>query len=236
MTATSHQLLAEYREMGSEEAFRELVDDYIDLVYSAALRLVTNDTHLAEDVVQTVFADLARAARNLSPNIMLGGWLHRHTCFIARKTLRRERRRWLREQKAVEMNSMEDNPGEEMALIAPILDDAINQLAAEDRKAIILRYFEQCDFRAIGTALGSSDEAARKRVDRALDKLQFLLKRRGVALSVAAVSSAMAGHAATAAPIGLAAGIAAGALAGTGASSAFALTAIKIMSITKLQA
>src|SRR6185503_10189903 len=101
----AQQLLGQYVKEKSEEAFGELVNRYIDLVYSAAVRLLNNDTHLAEDVTQTVFADLARLARTLSPKVMLGGWLHRHTCFVASKTLRTERRRQLREQHAVEMNS-----------------------------------------------------------------------------------------------------------------------------------
>src|SRR5437899_8733385 len=116
------QLLAEYVNAGSEEAFRELVGRYVSLVYSAAVRQVNNDTHLAEDVTQTVFADLARMARTLSPNVMLGGWLHRHTCFVASKTMRGERRRQLREQQAVEMNSTQDRSGDELASVAPILD------------------------------------------------------------------------------------------------------------------
>src|SRR5215210_1487222 len=100
MTETQ-QFLADYVKNGSEPAFRELVTRYVDLVYSAAVRLVNNDTHLAEDVTQTVFADLARMARTLSPEVMLGGWLHRHTCFVASKTLRGERRRRERERQAV---------------------------------------------------------------------------------------------------------------------------------------
>src|SRR5688572_7699110 len=104
--ADSQQLLADYVATGSEAAFRELVSRYIDLVYSAAVRLVDGDTHLAEDVTQTVFADLARISRTLSRETMLGGWLHRHTCFVASKTMRGERRRQKREQQAVEMNSV----------------------------------------------------------------------------------------------------------------------------------
>ena len=77
MTDTQ-QLLAQYAATGSETAFRELVACYMDLVYSAAVRLTNGDTHLAEDVTQTVFADLARLARKLSREVMLGGWLHRH--------------------------------------------------------------------------------------------------------------------------------------------------------------
>lgn len=146
MTETQ-QLLADYGKTGSEEAFRELVSRYVDLVYSAAIRLVNGDTHLAEDVTQTVFADLARTARKLSRESMLGGWLHRHTCFVASNVMRSERRRLARERQAVEMNASEDHSAGNFALIAPVLDEAVNQLGAEDRTAIMLRYFEQKDFR-----------------------------------------------------------------------------------------
>ena len=228
-----HQLLADYVNSGSETAFAELVARYVDLVYSSALRLVNNDAHRAEDVTQTVFADLARAARSLSPNVMLGGWLHRHTCFVASKTMRAERRRQAREQIAVEMNSNEDHSGAELASLAPILDDAINHLATEDRAAILLRFFEQRDFRSVGQALGSSEEAARKRVSRALEKLQLLLGKRGVALSVAALGAALTTQAVTAAPAGFAAGVAATALAGAATAGTSTLTVLKIMTMTK---
>src|SRR6185436_10688852 len=104
---------------------------YIDLVYSSARRLVDGDTHLAEDVTQTVFADLARSARTLSPQVMLGGWLHRHTCFVAAKTLRGERRRRARERQAMEMNSVADHSEANLKLVASVLDEAINELGAE---------------------------------------------------------------------------------------------------------
>jgi RNA polymerase sigma factor (sigma-70 family) len=229
----SQQLVADYAKSGSETAFRELVDRYVDLVYSAAIRLVNDDSHLAEDVTQTVFADLARMARILSRDVMLGGWLHRHTCFVASKVMRAERRRQKREQASVEMNAVEEH--ENLALVAPILDDAINQLGNEDRKAILLRFFEQRDFRAVGEALGSNEEAARKRVNRAVDKLHGLLTRRGVALSAAGLATALGTHAISAAPVGMAAGIATVALAAAGSSGATALTILQIMSMTKLK-
>src|SRR4029077_8388761 len=139
------QLLAEYATTGSEAAFRELVACYVDLVYSAAVRLVNGDTHLAQDVTQTVFADLARMARKLSREVMLGGWLHRHTCFVASKTMRGERRRRARERQSVEMNALQDHTETGLARVAPILDEAINQLGAADRTAILLRFFERLD-------------------------------------------------------------------------------------------
>ena len=81
-------LLREYVTQGDEQAFRELVARYVDLVYSAALRQAGGNTALAQDVVQTVFTDLARKARSLSQDVRLGGWLYRRSCFIA-KTARR---------------------------------------------------------------------------------------------------------------------------------------------------
>jgi RNA polymerase sigma factor (sigma-70 family) len=230
------QLLAEYAATGSEMAFRELVGRYVDLVYSSALRLVNGDTHRAEDVTQTVFADLARMARTLSRGVMLGGWLHRHTCFVASKTMRAERRRQARERQAVEMNSMEDHSAVNLASVAPVLDEAINQLGAEDRAAILLRFFEQRDFRGVGEALGNNEEAARKRVDRALGKLELLLKRRGVALSAAALGTALGAQAVSAAPAGLAISISSAVVAGTATGSGTALTLLKIMTMTKLKA
>ncbi len=91
-------LLEKYATDGSEESFRELVTRYIDLVYSVALRAVNRDAHQAEDVAQTVFADLARLARTLQPGVMLGGWLHRRTCHVAATLIRQQRRRQKREK------------------------------------------------------------------------------------------------------------------------------------------
>lgn len=133
------ELLAQYVANRSEEAFRELAERHINLLYSTAVRLVDGDTHRAQDVAQDVFMDLARLASGLSSKVMLGGWLHRHTCFVAAKTMRRERRRQNRERQATEMNALQDHARERFEQIAPILDDAINQLSARDRAAIVLR-------------------------------------------------------------------------------------------------
>src|SRR5262245_2056693 len=112
----SQRLLTEYAN-GSESAFRELVLRYVNLVYSAAIRLVDGDAHLAEDVAQTVFVDLAGAADSLSRDVMLGGWLHRHTCFVAAKAMRAERRRQFRESQAAQMNALNDHTESNLAQI-----------------------------------------------------------------------------------------------------------------------
>jgi RNA polymerase sigma factor (sigma-70 family) len=230
----SHKLLAEYVKTGSDPAFRGLVTRYVELVYSAAVRLVGGDTHRAEDVTQTVFADLAKLARTLPPDVMLGGWLHRHTCFVTATLLRGERRRQARERQAVEMNALQDYSEDNLGQVTPILDEAINQLGNEDRTAILLRFFEQLDFRTVGAALGSTEDAAKKRVSRALDKLHHLLAARGVTLSTSALAAALAAEAVKAAPAGLVASIAGTAVAGSAAAHGVTFSMLKVMTTSKL--
>jgi RNA polymerase sigma factor (sigma-70 family) len=203
MSATQ-ALLLEYANGGSEKAFRELVSSYVDFVFSIALRVLGGDRPLAEDVTQTVFTDLARKAALLPKDVQLGGWLHRHTCFVARKTLRRERRRIAREKQALELNSVEDYTEANLAQVALVLDEVINDLSEEDRSAILLRFFEELDYRSIGEAIGSSEDAARMRVSRAVEKMGALFRRRGIVLTAAGISFVLSGKLASAAPTGLA--------------------------------
>jgi RNA polymerase sigma factor (sigma-70 family) len=232
----SQTLLAEYAGTGSEAAFREIVTRYIDFVYSAATRMVEGAPHLAEDVTQIVFADLARKAGSLPREVMLGGWLHRHTCYVAANLMRGERRRQTRERLSAEMNATPDHSAANLAQIAPILDDAINRLGIADRTAILLRYFEQRDLRTIGQVLGGNEDAARKRVSRALDKLHAILARHGVTFSAAALGTALSVGRVKAAPSGLAATVAASAVAGAAAGGGASFTLLKIMAMTKLKA
>src|SRR5271157_3871229 len=231
----SQALLVEYAENGSESAFGDLVARYIDLVYSTALRKVGGDAHQAQDVTQTVFLHLARKARTLPPNVLLGGWLHGATCNVAATVARTERRRQAREQEAVEMSALQNDSTGRLDHVAPILDDAIRQLPEEDRAAVLLRFFEKRDFRSVGEALGSSEDAARMRVNRALQKLELILKQRGVAASAAALGAALTAEAVAAAPAGLAASVAGSALAGAAATGGVMLNIVKIMAMTKLK-
>jgi RNA polymerase sigma factor (sigma-70 family) len=232
----SRALLLDYARNGSEAAFSELVRRYVDLVYSTALRRVGSDAHLAQDVTQTVFLHLARKAKQLPQEVMLGGWLHGATRNAAAALARAEHRRRARERQAAQMHALNTTAPHSLDSVAPILDDAIGQLPQEDRDAILLRFFERLEFRAVGQALGSSEDAARMRVNRALDKLSALLRRRGCAWSVAALGTALAGEAVTAAPPGLAANVAAAALAAAAAGTGFTLTLLKIMAMTNLKA
>ncbi|MDA7680250.1 sigma-70 family RNA polymerase sigma factor [bacterium] len=177
------KLLKAYATEQSEEAFSTLVSSYIDLVYSVAKRQVNGDPHLAQDITQTVFSDLAKKAAGLSINIQLGGWLHRHTCFVASNFRRSERRRLNRETQAMQMETLTPPEEEGWQELAPELDLAINQLNEPDRSAIVMRFFERKSHRDIGRALSTSEDSAQKRVTRAIDKLRSILAQQGVALS-----------------------------------------------------
>ncbi len=212
------QLLARYVAEVSEEAFAELTRRYMGLVYSAALRQVRHE-QLAQDVTQVVFANLARKARSIPEGTVLAGWLHRDTRYTALDFLRAEARRLRREQQSVEMNSTNSDPQPGWEEIRPLLDEALTKLAPADRDALLLRYFEQRDFAGVGAALGASAEAARKRVDRALESLREQLVKRGITTTAAALSGALTAHAVETVPAGLVVSLAAGSAA-TAASGA----------------
>ncbi len=208
----------DFRATGSEHAFRRVVEAFLPLVWSAALRVAGGDAALAQDVAQLVFVDLARKGRSLPPGVRLAGWLHRHTTFTASKAVRGEVRRRRREQEAAAMTAgdPETHPWQHLT---PHLDAALNELPAADRQALLLRFFEKQDLRSVGHALGLSEEAARKRITRALEKLRTRLGRRGAKVGAAALAACLTAEGVTAPPAGLAAALATTSWAGAGTSA-----------------
>ena len=207
------QLLREYVESRSEKAFAELVARHIDLVYAAALRLV-RDAAAAQDVAQSVFILLARKAGSVREGNALPGWLYRAACSSAANHLRAELRRRERETQAMSQNDVTAEGVWDR--LAPLLETGMQELSPTDQDALVLRYFEGKSLRETGQALALSEDAAQKRVSRALDKLRNHFNRHGVAVSSTVLVAAVAANAAPAAPAGLAATLAAASLAGAG--------------------
>jgi RNA polymerase sigma factor (sigma-70 family) len=218
-----HELLREYAERHSEGAFAELVGRHIDLVYSTALRVV-GETHLAKDVAQMVFIGLARKPRSIRNPLALVGWLYRTTRFTAASALRTECRRRRSESAAMELNDLQSDSRSAWEALAPHLDAALDTLAPTDQDAVALRFFKGKSLREVGEALGTSEDAAQKRITRALEKLRSHFAHKGLATSSSLIASAMAAHAVAAAPTGLAASVAAGSLAGAAGGGATVLT------------
>ena len=218
--SNDRELLAEYRRCSSESAFGELVNKHLRLVYSTAMRLVNGDSHAAEDIAQRVFTKLARKATDLPSSVVLSGWLHRDTKLTALEWLRAEKRRTERERKAATMEDFSTIYDEiEWEQVRPILDEILDKLRPEDRDALLLRFFEQQSFSAVGATLGIGEDAARKRVSRALDKLRIQLGTHGVTTSATALSLALAVHGSQNIPPGLAGQITRSAVATLGATA-----------------
>jgi RNA polymerase sigma factor (sigma-70 family) len=200
-TMSDWELLQAYAKNRSETAFAELVRRHLNWVYSAALRQV-RDSHLAEDVTQAVFVLLARKAGSLRPATILSGWLFRTTRFVSSRALRTEYRRKAREQTAVTMSSTTSSADNEILWnqLTPHLDQAVAALSQADRTAILLRFYEKKPLREVGERLGLSEEAAKKRVSRAIEKLRDLIARRGVVFGGAGLAVALAEKSVQAAP------------------------------------
>lgn len=218
-------LLRRYAGEGSEAAFAELVRRHLDLVYGAALRR-TGDPHRASDVAQHVFTSLARHARRLSRHPMLVAWLHTATRHAALNLMISEQRRRKRESEALALDAANaPEPAADWAQVRPLLDAAIDELPEADRAAVVMRFLNRSAFAEIGTALRVSEEAARKRTERALEKLRVALARRGITSTAAALGALVAGQAAIAAPAGLAVTLAAQATATAGSATLAATVA-----------
>lgn len=233
MSETDLDLLRRYAREGAEDAFAALVRCHLDLVYSAALRQVRS-RQLAEEVAQSAFTDLARQAPQLKPDTILTAWLYQVTRCTAIDVVRREARRQLREKVAAEMNAI-NATASDWTSIEPFLDEAMSALDVSDRAAILLRYFENKSLREVGQTLGVSDDAAQKRVSRAVEHLREFITKRGVTVGASGLAVVISANAVQAAPAGLAVTIStAAALAGTTFATAAAATT-KTIAMTTLQ-
>src|SRR6185437_17145810 len=194
MVDDSTVLLKQYVRERSETAFAEIVRRYVDLVYASARRQV-RDAELAQDVTQAVFLVLAQKAPSVSTDRPLSAWLLRTTTYCAANARRAREHRQFHERKAAEMARETDQSnqpnGEEQAeweQLAPLLDEGLNKLGAGERDAVILKYFEKKSLRQVGETLGISEEAATKRVSRAVERLRVFFQKRGAVVSGVALA------------------------------------------------
>ncbi len=230
---SDQQLLCDYAEHHSDAAFGELVRRHLDAVYSAALRM-TAEEQSARDTAQAVFVALAQNSTQLADHPVLSGWLHCTARNLAAKSVRSEVRRRAREQEAAAMNQLltAESVWEH---VAPHLDAALGELTVADRDALMLRYFEKKSAPEMSGILGISEDAAQKRVSRAVEKLRDFFAKRGVTVGAGGVVVVLSANAVQAAPVGLAATITAAALSGTTITTTALISTTKAIVMTTLQ-
>ena len=238
MTHDDMGLVREFAANRSERAFAILVERHIGLVHSAAMRRV-GSAQLAEEVTQAVFILLARKAGSLKSGTILPGWLYRTTGYVAADALKTQRRRAHREQEAYMQSNMNAAETPVWREIAPLLESAMDRLNDYDRNALLLRFFEDKTLAEVGTALGVTEDAARVRVNRALDKLHRYFDQHGISSTTAILAGAVSANCIQAVPPGLANTISAVAAAKGAAAGTSTLTlvkgALKIMAWTKIK-
>jgi len=219
------ELLRRYVTEHDEAGFTLLVERYVGLVYSTAMRQV-RDTCLAEEVTQAVFIILARKAHTFRPGMAVSGWLYRAARFAASDALKSNTRRLKREQEATQMdtNSADNST---WARIAPYVEEAMAKLSQKDREVIVLRYFDDRPLAEVGNTLGIKEDAARKRVERALDRLRSFFARRGVLIPAITLGSLLSANAVQAAPATLGVTVAKAALLKGAVCAASTLAIVK---------
>ena len=227
-------LLERYVAHQSEEAFALLVHRYLGIVYSAANRQLGGDIHGAQDVAQMVFTEFARQASKLQYHPTLAGWLYTTTRHVAIHVMRDQGRRRRREQEAQAMHKLEHETAPEWERLGPVLDEAMQDLREKDRCAVLLRYFDGRDLRSVGRALGVGEDAARMRVDRALDRLRLALNKRGITATTTALAAVLPAHAAELVPAGLAGGVISSAVGAAATASTASVLPIFVQVQTSL--
>jgi RNA polymerase sigma factor (sigma-70 family) len=231
------ELLRRYAKDGSQEAFAELVRRRVDLVYSVALRGVGGDRHSAEDVVQMVFRDLARKASGLCRHPVLTGWLFTCTRYAADHVRREAQRRLVRESAAFGEQPEATMPADGEAnwnRIGPMVDQLLGRLGQADRMVLLLRFYEGRPYAEIAKVLAGTEDGARMRVQRALNKLRLHLEKRGIFSPAVALAAMLTDQAVASAPVGLAAQAAAASTATLGVATPALL--LPLMSMLKTTA
>jgi RNA polymerase sigma factor (sigma-70 family) len=199
------QLLQQYVATGSPDAFQSLVNRHINFVYGAALRHV-HDRHVAEEVTQAVFIVLARKAATLRHEAVLSSWLLSTCRFAALGQMKIAARRRRHERRAAEMAKtvwVEDAESS-WPQFEGQMDAALASLRETDRKAVVLRFYEHKSFDEIASILGTAEEAARKRVSRAVEKLRGFFGVSTRTLPATAISYYLYNKLTVQAPLGLA--------------------------------
>jgi RNA polymerase sigma factor (sigma-70 family) len=200
------ELVRQYVESNSQAAFARLMDRHLAMVYWTCRRDVESH-ETAEDATQAVFLLLARKARGFDRGVSVASWLFRASRFVAQDARKREARRRRTEERTARDRVDAALEDQDVPESVPWLNDGLSALADADRQAILLRYFGGLGFDEIAAELRTTEETARKRVSRAVERLRTFLIRQHSAVTTITLAGLLTAQSARTAPPTLAAGI-----------------------------
>jgi RNA polymerase sigma factor (sigma-70 family) len=209
-TPSDHDLLRRWHDQRDQAAFTQVAERYVNFVFATARRL-TRDRHLAEDVAQAVFLILSRKAGRIRDGTVLSNWLFVTTRYAAANAIKAQVRRRKHQKRLIAMTdpnttNVSDDPANDSSsnldweAVGPVLDSALAGLGRRDREAVLLKFVEGRTHGEVARVIGVSEEAARKRISRAVERLREFLASRGVTVSAAALGALLVEQTTQAAP------------------------------------
>lgn len=165
---------------GDQEAFAVLYNRYAPQL-EMFLRRFVRDRALAEDLLQTTFLSFVRARGRYLPTAGLRAWIYAIAANAGRDALRRRGTRneqpFDPETTAAALNVAADDPTLSMSdpTVARAVDEALQQLPAEQREAVLLHKVHGLSFPEVAVALGTTPGAAKVRAHRGYQRLKVLL-------------------------------------------------------------
>ena len=229
---TEQALAQAWLERRDADAFQGLCEKHAGMVYATALRMLRNSAD-AEDVTQECFLRLARPATSIRGS--LGAWLHRVAVNLAIDRMRRDTSRRAREETFADLSPATTEVT--WNDLREHVDAAINELPDHVRDTIVAHFIEGVSQQAIADAEGVTRSAVSQRINRALQMVRTTLEKRGVSVSLTALTALLTAHLAEAiaVPAGLTASL--GNLAVyAGASNAAAGVAAGLLSVKGIAA
>jgi RNA polymerase sigma factor (sigma-70 family) len=194
---TDRQLLDQFARHGNDQAFAQVVRRHGALVLGVCWR-VLRQSQDAEDAFQATFLVLARKAGAIRWHDSVGSWLHAVAYRLAQKARADAVRREKKERKAADMSSRSPLPRTALENLSVVVDEELHQLPAVYRAPLLLCYLEGQGRDQAATHLGCSRRTLQRRLEQGLARLRGRLSRRGVTLSAALLTAALAQQSATA--------------------------------------
>ncbi|MBN1672323.1 MAG: sigma-70 family RNA polymerase sigma factor [Kiritimatiellae bacterium] len=216
-TPSDEELLTRFLADGSQDAFRVLVERHTSMVLGTCRRQLGGDADRARDAAQAVFIVFAQRAGTIRNRRAVASWLFWTARSVVSHMNRAAQRRSRREKEAAAMAEVEREQPFEVSRWTGLeghLNDAIAALRGPYRQAVVLHFLEGMSHQQAAEVLGCTKGAVAMRVSRAVEKMRAVLKRKGVALSGAALAAYFSEQAAEAASVEFVTACQAAALAG----------------------